>query len=876
MQESPTISTQNPIDPAMDYNALRAAGIQWLEQTASSIWTDYNVHDPGITTLELLCYVLTDLSYRCSYSIPDLLATETDTANNIQKQFYSAKQIFPNRAVTINDYRKLLINIEGVKNAWIQKTAKQIFADITNKHLSHQQPLSRKWEPVVLNGYYNVLLEFDTNVAEGDKNGIIKEAKTLLMVNRNLCEDFLNIDEISSEPFILCAEIEIDAAADPFDTLASIFFNVQLFLTPLIKFYRLAELFAENYTSDKIFEGPWLSGGFIKDEDLLASDLKSEIHLSDIMGQIMQVQAVSNILSILFNPKGLTDELPDKWIIDVMDGKQPQVDILSSNVLFYINGIPFRPDMNKVKDRFTVLMSDFITGNDSVIAEDIIYDTGQFRNIENYYSVQNHYPQNYGISHWGLPGDAGNERLAQAKQLQGYLFFFDQQLANFQSQLAHLRNVFSFQSETQTYFTQLVSSFKDAQDLFISASDISNHIQQAAEQPQSDAFFQRRNLFLDHLLARFAESFGDYVNVLQNAFPDGTVVDKQKVVDTKSGFLQNYPDYSSQRFLAYDYTGANLWTTGAVTGTNISGLEKRLEHLLGFTNVNRRSLVNIYSSIKNQLVSNTPQFWFEVTDNQNGNILLRTDGVLPGIQETQNILDNALTLATNMANFVFTENTTDHSFTYQLKNATTVVAGVSNTSYATKALALADVSRLVSLLTTGQSDEGLFLVEHPLLLPESVDQPPESPIASPIEPPANDTGFMPICVDENCDECDTLDPYSFRISMVLPAYAPRFLNMDFRRYCERVIRMEMPSHIYTKICWVSNEQLRDFENAYQNWLDVKAGLTDDADHSILKTFVNILTTLKTVYPTAKLEDCSSEEEIKLFLLNQNALGTLKT
>ena len=27
-------------------------------------WTDHNTHDPGITVLEALCYVLTDLQYR--------------------------------------------------------------------------------------------------------------------------------------------------------------------------------------------------------------------------------------------------------------------------------------------------------------------------------------------------------------------------------------------------------------------------------------------------------------------------------------------------------------------------------------------------------------------------------------------------------------------------------------------------------------------------------------------------------------------------------------------------------------------------------------------------------------------------------------------
>ena len=310
----------------------------------------------------------------------------------------------------------------------------------------------------------------------------------------------------------------------------------------------MQELFDQNYTSDKIFEGPGLSGGFIKDEDLAASDLKTEIHLSDIMGEILKVDSVSNILSILFNPGGQSAEIPNKWIIDVTDGKQPLMDIMGSNVLFYVDGNPFRPDMTKVKDSYEQLMSDLINSNDRVTAEDITYDTGSFQDVENYYSIQNHYPKNYGISHWGLPGDAGDERIAQTKQFQGYLYFFDQQLANYLSQLSHLRNLFSFQTEPNTYFTQLVDSFTNAKDLFVNVEDIAVHIQDAAETAESVQYYRRRNLFLDHLLARFGESFADYVNILQNAFPPGTPVDKQKIIDTKTSFLQNYPDYSSQRF----------------------------------------------------------------------------------------------------------------------------------------------------------------------------------------------------------------------------------------------------------------------------------------------------------------------------------------
>lgn len=42
----------------------------------SSLWTDYNIHDPGITILEALCYALTDIAYRAGWDINDLLTPE--------------------------------------------------------------------------------------------------------------------------------------------------------------------------------------------------------------------------------------------------------------------------------------------------------------------------------------------------------------------------------------------------------------------------------------------------------------------------------------------------------------------------------------------------------------------------------------------------------------------------------------------------------------------------------------------------------------------------------------------------------------------------------------------------------------------------------
>jgi hypothetical protein len=129
-----------------------------------------------------------------------------------------------------------------------------------------------------------------------------------------------------------------------------------------------------------------LTHGFIKEEELIGSDLKTEIHLSDIMQQILNVEGVTNILDIIFNPTDQVTELPNKWIIPVAKGKQPVINILDSNILIYKNGIPLRPDLNIIKNRFNKLMSDYIVGNDLVLTEDIAFDSGSFIDAGNYYS----------------------------------------------------------------------------------------------------------------------------------------------------------------------------------------------------------------------------------------------------------------------------------------------------------------------------------------------------------------------------------------------------------------------------------------------------------------------------------------------------------
>ena len=133
-------------EAAFDQQQLYTLGLQHVQRLASRVWTDYNIHDPGITTLELLCYALTDLGYRATLPMEDLLADEHG-ASGPPSSLFSAAQILPCRPVTELDYRKLLIDLSlpleettdstaplsgvrrAIKNAWLEPASLSYFAD---------------------------------------------------------------------------------------------------------------------------------------------------------------------------------------------------------------------------------------------------------------------------------------------------------------------------------------------------------------------------------------------------------------------------------------------------------------------------------------------------------------------------------------------------------------------------------------------------------------------------------------------------------------------------------------------------------------------------------------------------------------------------
>jgi hypothetical protein len=106
----------------------------------------------------------------------------------------------------------------------------------------------------------------------------------------------------------------------------------------------------------------------------------------------------------------------------------------------------------------------------------------------------------------------------------------------------------------------------------------------------------------------------------------------------------------------------------------------------------------------------------------------------------------------------------------------------------------------------------------------------------------------------------------------------RMRNKDFRRFAERLIRMETPAHILPRICFIGEAQMKEFEDTYYLWLETRINSTDpmqQVPEALNKKLVDVLENLFTVYNEGTLGDCDDDtDEDNPVILGQTNLGTL--
>ena len=857
MLRQPTIPSQPAADPALDQRQLAAIGLAGVRRLSRRQWTDHNTHDPGITTLELLAYALTDLAYRARFPIEDLLAAPQDNAAAMAALFASAGRLLPGQPVTEADYRKLLIDLPGIRNAWLQQVAVPLYADPAAGRLSATPTGSKSERAINVSGHFRVLLDYMDEVTTAERRAQVdRAALAALDAHRSLCTRCVGIDRVAPQPFSLCAEIDLAAGADADSVAADIAFAVDRFLAPPVNNYSLDEMRRRRradgsaWTIAEIFAGPALANGFIDDDELAAAGLLSEVRLSDVISVIMDIPGVVAIRDIVLNAvndAGQAVAPADKWRLPVPAGRQPRLSDSRGRLVFYQKNLPIPPDPARVAARLAALRQAERVKLEEGARDDLPIPLGRFRDPARYHSFQTLFPAIYGLSEAGLPPAAGPQRAAQALQLKAWLLFFDQVMANFQSQLAHVRDLLSTDpAVARSYFTQPVASFPDWARVY--AEDFAAADLDAVAEPEGSGLL-RRNRFLDHLLARHAEDFGDYAAVMQARFGMGPA----QAAAAKCAFLADYPALGGERGMAYNAAlkrADELWNSA-----NVSGFERRIARLLDIGDSRRRNLSDVAYDMYAE-VDATPgdEFRFRVRHPVSGKILLSSSTHYATKKLARDEIEQAIARAQQPEGYE-RKTTSDGRHYFNIVDAGGEVIARRIEYFATAEASEAAIAELIAHLRERYSGEGLYLIEHLLLLPEAAGDP-----------------FLDICVDAACTDCADLDPYSHRVTIVLPAYTGRFRDMAFRQFVEETLRQEMPAHILPRICWVNTDDMAAIEQAYRDWLAIRAGAATAGRAEKIKALADALTRAKNIYPASGLHPCGQLEPPP-FVLGRTALGS---
>ena len=727
---------------------------------------------------------------------------------------------------------------------------------------------------------------------------IVLDTITRLQANRPLSEDFTRVYGMKIEQIAVCADIELAPSADCEKAFSDIRFQIEQFLAPDIQFRTLDHLLGAGVDPADIFEGPTLEHGFLDPVSLRKNVRPDEINTSDLINIIMDIEGVVAVKDILLSSyvDNALREIGARWSLPLTSDKRyvPRLSIDKSKINFFKGFIPCAVDESEADGFYEELVAQRERTRLAAEAYDLAIPQGTYRDLSGYTSVQSHFPLNFGIGQEGLADSESDERKAQAAQFKGYLMFFDQILANHLAQVAGAKDLLSVSNvPDHSYFVSpvygapniapviadFVAEHKATTDMTDSdavdaawqayvAADPNNGYQKNLQQitDSREDYERRQNLFLDHLLARFAEQFTDYAMLLYDL--EGRRRAAHDLIEDKAQFLKEYPQISSGRGKGFDYFDTQrVWNA-----ENVSGLARRVARLVG-----------VPPRVERNLAPTTgPEVAFFQKADGKWVFKLTLDATATEAQlviTSENFAGTATKKAATEQFYEFLALVTEDVYARpnrgddgKLRLAILARDGKSMlaesvTEFTDRDGARAVLKRLVAHIDATYFHEGLHVVEHILLRPFAPGGGSEQ---MPLFPIAYEKGCVPPTPAE------ITDPYSFRVTVILPALAKRFRNREMRALVERTIHEEAPAHVSLKICWIDYGQLRTFEADYVKWMEMKVGRNPAPTPlaEAQKKLINTLGMLNSIYPTATLHDCENpDESINPVVLGHTAIGS---
>ncbi|WP_163833854.1 hypothetical protein [Spartinivicinus ruber] len=800
MRPSQTIDSLDSDNP-FSYESLMYEGLSFMQQLAGDVWTDYNLHDPGVTLLEQLCFALTDVVYRSSYPIQQYLIGPENKIDLSTQGLYSPGKILPSGPVTLHDYKTLMLAKLTSINAVVMNMS-QLF----------QQP--------------NLEVRYNCRSyhSETAKQQLTKELISYYHAQRPLCAPIVvQVAEMNAQMVYLHGSVDIEIGHPVEKVIAQIYLECADLITPKAEFVRYETLLEEGLGLEDVIEGPFCPQGRLK-ETPTKRNLQIS-HLTEHLEALVGVKKISQLHLVAGNKQFYQYLVVDqhsqyKLAIPFDDLTSFKLDITQGGRVYSVQLTEYQTAIRqgiarKEKAALSMKHHEQIFphfGNDYLL-------------LNQHIPVQGLFPANYQISSQGLPYFASSQRQAQAKQLNGYLMLFEQFIANNLENLEQFRTLLSLDTQTTSSYHYQVLPQRDAQILYKQQGESLVEIL-AKIIAETDNYCERKLRALNYLLALYGESYPDDSHRQFNCYFTQPAFEYE-LIRAKVTLAQHLPVLGLVKGRGGNYQ-LPAWHP-----ESISGLTLKSRLLLNCAKLTNCSLTELLHRINLTIVEDRSWDFSAITYSSDDQKTIETDqkikhhfypailipaepcdeSQLPDLY--QQLMQVGLFRSDKInAEFLVegidpqryrcgwqkSHRHKDHK-TQQKKKCVLVFnrgnkhdwyqLGVFNSIDQAKAVASVCQQFLVGL---NRYTEGLHLLEHIALHPHSLGK-----------------------TKNSTTKQGKATFYYGRLSLLIPAWPARYANLDFQQFAQSIIRDICPAHFHPEVFWLGFTQMQQYESLYSKW-----------------------------------------------------------
>ncbi|KOY61290.1 hypothetical protein AM629_14545 [Photorhabdus heterorhabditis] len=561
------------------FDALLTQAKTVIEQQSGQCWSNTSENDPGITLLEACCYGASDLAYRHSLPLKDLLTpkpAEQIPGDGIFPQEFGPQQTLTCGPITAEDYRRALLDLHSNDTVNETNNGYFFFNDVQLIREPEEQRYKywynkqeRKYTfndlgtdgKLTLRGNYWLYLlpgqetQADNKLAQQKLNDFLKN-------NRNLGESVSKIIWLQPINFLLQIDIELnDNVIDIPDIFAQVYRAAEQMVLEKPVRYTTQAMKDLGYSNEKIFSGPYLHHGWIPTLSQAKNYTGTTVlNLSHLVNRLLAINGIQSVtrLALAHPDKTITPLPDDNWSWEIAQGYYPR--LWGNDPLALITS-PDSPLTITAKGGVKIVVSKQDI-KEKLIAEPLIdtqpelLDWGKHRKVLDYYPVSNKLPACYGLQ--------AKKPTPQQVQLHQFMLPFEQMLANGCAELALLPKLLAFKQRGETVygvqwpFKAGTVNYNVHQQI---TSDLTAKLNYDSQIYINDDI-QRSNYIkeleiLDHLLGYFGAQLA--------ARP--LTLDFQDFLDTQRGYLAQQPELTYQR--------------NNIRIDKISALQKRIAARLG-------------------------------------------------------------------------------------------------------------------------------------------------------------------------------------------------------------------------------------------------------------------------------------------------------